>query len=406
VGAAAARTPGEGAAPLPYWRLSGFYFFYFASLGALVPYWGLYLAALGYGAGAIGELTAILTATKIVAPNVWGWVADHRGRRMAIVRLASLLSAIAFAGVLLGSGYLWLALVLTVFSFFWNAALPQLEATTFSHLGDGAHRYTHIRVWGSIGFILAVTALGWALDRHGPQLLPGVVLALMVAIWAATLLVPERAAGHLHLGHEPLSRVLRRPAVVGLIAACFLAQMSHGPYYAFYSIYLQGYGYSRSAIGVLWALGVAAEVVLYVVMHRVLARHALRPLFLLSLVLTAARWVLIGLFPLQVGVLLVAQVLHAASFGLYHAVAIQLFHRYFVGRHQGRGQALYSSMSFGAGGAAGALASGYAWEGVGPGTTYLAAAVVAAAGAYIVWRWVEEPAGAARRPVPSPPRAD
>jgi PPP family 3-phenylpropionic acid transporter len=375
---------------LPYWRLSSFYLFYFASLGALVPYWGLYLASLGYGPRAIGELTAILTATKVVAPNIWGWIADHRGHRMAIVRLASLLAALAFAGVFLGSSYAWLALVLTVFSFFWNAALPQLEATTFSHLGDGAHRYTHIRVWGSVGFIVAVTALGPALDRLGPGVVPPVVLALMAGIWVSTLLVPERAAGHLHLAHEPISRVLRRPAVLGLIAACFLAQMSHGPYYAFYSIYLEGYGYSRSFIGALWALGVVAEVLLYLVMHRLLPRFGLRPLFLLSFALTALRWVLIGLFPLEVLVLTLAQLLHGASFGVSHAVAIQLFHRFFVGRHQGRGQALYSSLSFGAGGAVGALASGYAWGGVGPTATYLAAAATAALGYLIVWRWVSE----------------
>ncbi|MCG7946441.1 MAG: MFS transporter, partial [Candidatus Thiodiazotropha taylori] len=33
---------------MPYWRLSGFYFFYFASLGALLPFWGLYLQDRGY----------------------------------------------------------------------------------------------------------------------------------------------------------------------------------------------------------------------------------------------------------------------------------------------------------------------------------------------------------------------
>ncbi len=376
---------------MPYWRLSGFYFFYFASLGALVPYWGLYLASLGYGPSAIGELTAILTATKVVSPNVWGWIADRRGHRMAIVRLASALAAVAFAGVFLGTGYGWLTLVLSVFSFFWNAALPQLEATTFSHLRDGAHRYTHIRVWGSIGFILAVTGLGWVLDRAGAGVVPGVVLILMVGIWASTLLVPERAAGHLHLSHEPISRVLRRPAVLALFAACFLAQMSHGPYYAFYSIYLEGHGYSRGTIGELWALGVVVEVLLFVAMHRVLARYRLRPLFLLALALTAVRWVLVGLFPDRGAVLAGAQVLHAASFGVFHAVAIQFVHRFFVGRHQGRGQALYSSLSFGAGGAVGALLAGYAWDSVGPTTTYLAAAVAAAVAFGIVARWLYEP---------------
>ena len=88
-----------------YWRLSGFYLFYFATLGALVPYWSLYLQSLDFSVTEIGQLTAILMATKIVAPYVWGWIADHTGRRIAIVRIASLLAALAFAGVFAGTGY-------------------------------------------------------------------------------------------------------------------------------------------------------------------------------------------------------------------------------------------------------------------------------------------------------------
>ena len=74
----------------PYWRLSGFYLVYFASLGALIPFWGLYLQDLGHDAAAIGELMALLLATKIIAPNLWGWLADRRGERVRIVRAASL----------------------------------------------------------------------------------------------------------------------------------------------------------------------------------------------------------------------------------------------------------------------------------------------------------------------------
>ena len=136
-------------AGLPYWRLSSFYFFYFATVGALLPYWGLYLQSLGFDAAAIGELIAILVGTKIVAPYIWGWIADRRGRRMPIVRLASLVSALSFAAIYLGHGYLVIALVMLVFGFFWNASLPQFEATTLNHLGDSVTAYTRIRVWGA-----------------------------------------------------------------------------------------------------------------------------------------------------------------------------------------------------------------------------------------------------------------
>jgi PPP family 3-phenylpropionic acid transporter len=373
---------------VPYWRLSSFYLFYFASLGALVPYWGLFLKSRGLGAKEIGGLFSLIMVTKVVAPNVWGWIADHRGERMVIVRWASLLAVVAFSGVFWAPSYGWLALVMLVFSFFWNATLPQLEALTMTHLREQVHRYTRIRLWGSIGFILTAVEVGPTLDRFGVELLPSVVVTLMGAIWLASLRVPERKAPHSTSTHESLRAVLIRPKVLALLTACFLMLASHGPYYAFFSIYLEGYGYRQSLIGQLWALGVMAEVVLYLVMPRLLSRFPLHRLFLLSFALTALRWTLIGLFPEDLFLLVFAQILHAASFGVFHAVAIQLIHRAFVGPYQGRGQALYSSLSFGAGGALGSLLSGYAWESLGPTVTYLVAALVSGLGFVIVWRWI------------------
>jgi PPP family 3-phenylpropionic acid transporter len=81
-----------------------------------------------------------------------------------------------------------------------------------------------------------------------------------------------------------------------------------------------------------------------------------------------------------------AQILHAASFGVYHAVAIQLIHNYFVGQHQGKGQALYSSVSFGAGGAIGSLYAGYTWESLGTTATFMIAAVVSLLAAFIAYK--------------------
>ena len=372
-----------------YWRLSGFYRFYFASLGALIPYWGLYLKSLGFGSVEIGELVAIIMATKIVAPNVWGWIADHTGRRMAIVRAGCLFAALAFAGVFFGQGYWWLVLVMSVFSFFWNAALPQFEATTLNHLGDQTHRYSSIRLWGSIGFIVAVAGLGALFEQAGTALLPSVLLVLLAAIWLSSLLVPESAAGHQALNEEPLRKVLRQPAVVSLLLVCFLLQASHGPYYTFYSLYMVDHGYSETAIGQLWALGVVAEIAVFLKMHHWLPRFGARNLMLAAAALTALRWLLIALFVDQVWIMAFAQTLHAASFGVYHAVSIHLIHHLFTGRHQGRGQALYSSLSFGAGGAAGSLLAGYMWDGIGAQWTYILAAATAVLAGWIAWRGVE-----------------
>lgn len=373
----------------PYWRLSGFYLFYFASLGAMIPYWSLYLKDEGFSSLQIGQLMALLMATKIISPNLWGWLADHTGKRMQVVRLGSLAALLIFFAIFVVDGFWGMALLMLSFSFFWNAVLPQFEATTLSQLGKNSHRYSMIRLWGSIGFILAVAALGPILDITGPSLLPWVMLGLFLSIWLSSLLVAEQAVTHHQQAHEPLLKVLRRPEVIALLAVCFLMQASHGPYYTFYTIYMEGFGYSRTVIGQFWAWGVVAEVVIFLIMSQLVCRFGVRRLLLWATLLTSLRWLLTGLMPESLVVMLIAQTLHAASFGVFHATAIALFHQFFVGRNQGRGQALYSSLAFGAGGAFGALYSGMMWDGLGPLPAYASAAAMALLAAVISWRWLK-----------------
>ena len=374
-------------ATTPYWRLSSFYFFYFASLGALFPYWSLYLKSLDYSAQSIGVLMAIIPATKIFAPYLWGWLADHTRRPIRIIRLANLLAVVTFAGVFIDTGFLWLALVLFSFSFFWNSSLPLFEAMTLNHLGDDEHKYSVVRMWGSLGFIMMVVLLGEYFDIAGIDKAPLVIVALLAGILLVSLIVPERLSTH-HEVQLEIIQVIRQPVVLAFLAVCFLMLMSHGPYYTFYSIYLDGHGYSRGMIGLLWAVGVMAEVIVFLMMHRLLQSFDARRLLLVTLALTALRWLLIGFFVDNLSVLFFAQLFHAFSFGVFHAVSISPVHRFFTGIHQGRGQALYASLSFGAGGAAGSLLSGLLWDQVQHAWLFSLAAATALFAFLIVWRFM------------------
>ncbi len=373
---------------IPYWRLSTFYLFYFASLGALVPYWGLYLQSLGFDGRAIGELMAIIMVTKIIAPYIWSWIADHTGRGMMIIRLASVCALISFIGIFWALTFWWLALVMMLFSFFWNATLPQFEATTLNHLGKDTHKYSVIRLWGSLGFILSVAGLGQVLDQQSLAILPFVLLSIFLLISLSSFMVPDAQAQAHQSPHGSMLEVVKQPVVIALLSVCFLAQLSHGPYYTFYSIYLKDNHYSSGSIGALWALGVLAEIVVFFLMVRLMPRFGARHLLISALLLTSLRWLLIGHFVENAGIIIAAQLLHAASFGLYHAVAIELIHQLFKGRYQGRGQALYSSVSFGAGGALGSYMSGLFWDQLGATMVFNLAAVAALLGAFISWRYI------------------
>lgn len=373
---------------VPYWRLSGFYFFYFATLGAFLPYWNLYLKNVGFSAAEVGELSALLAASRIVAPALWGWAADASGRGLGVIRLTSGLALLVFSAFTTARGYVEFALLTFVFSFFWNAGLPQFEAATLFHLGRQTHRYSRIRLWGSIGFIGAVIAIGGALGQFDIALLPFPVMALLAGIWLTSLLTPEIPAPAKPQPRIALTAILKKSGVLAFMGICVLLQTAHGAYYYFYSLYLQQQHYSPELIGLLWALGVAAEIAMFMVLPAFLKKNLMRRILLMSIAAAAIRWLLIAWSGQCALCLVAAQFLHAATFGSTHAVSIHLVHEYFGSRLQGTGQALYSSFGFGLGGVAGSLYSGYFWDLTGPRAVFTLAAVLCLAAFLIAYIWV------------------
>ncbi|MGB9130692.1 MAG: MFS transporter [Thiobacillus sp.] len=372
---------------LPYWRLSGFYFFYFAFVGAMSPFWGLYLQSLAFNAVQIGVLMSLLQVMRIFAPNIWGHIADRTGRRIASVQIAALGSVVVFAGVFFGSSFWWLFAVMAALGFFWSASLPLVEAMTLSHLGERIDGYGRIRLWGSIGFILMVVGLGYAFDSLPIAWLPWAVMAVMLGIVAFARVIPEAEILPHASDHVSVWDVLKRPEVASLLAACLLMAVTHGPYYIFYSIYLVDHGYDKSTVGWLWALGVICEIGIFLIIPRIFARVTPRRLILASFALAVLRFLLIAWGVESAWVVWGAQTLHAFTFGTYHAAAVALIHQHFRGRHQARGQALYTSISYGVGGTIGGLASGLTWDTLGSAWTFTLAAVSAALAwaVYALW---------------------
>ena len=365
---------------LRHWRYSLFYFLYFTSLGALVPYWSVYLKDLSFSALEIGQLVASLGVTKIFAPYIWGWIADKTGQHVRIVQATSIIACILFLPLVWVDSYWTIMTFMVLFSFFWNAALPQFEVVTMINLGDEKHRYSQVRLWGSLGFIVAVFLMAWLLDILSTQILPLAIFIMMVLIMLSSLSV--KAPLQKHIDGGSIWPIIKKPAVIALLLACFLMQLSHGPYYTFFTLFMREQGYSVSLISGFWSLGVLAEVVLFLFIHRLFKRGDAVFFMFLALFITSIRWFLTAFFSDVLIIVLIAQCMHAASFGLFHASAIHLIDEYFP-KHKGRGQALYASVSFGAGGALGSLYSGYLWDYVSPTTMFVVAGVIAMVGALL-----------------------
>jgi PPP family 3-phenylpropionic acid transporter len=263
--------------------------------------------------------------------------------------------------------------------------MPLVEAITLSSVAGAGGRYGRVRLWGSIGFIAAVLATGAWLDARPVLTLAPILAALTFIALAAAFALPAGAA---RTGRAPeASRALALgPELRELLGAGFCMALAHGALYAFYTLHLQHEGYAASTIGALWTLGVLAEIVVFLFLPVLFRRFSLFAILLASFIAAAVRFAAIGWAGGSLAILVLAQLLHALTFGAHHAASVAAVHRVCLETAHARGQALFSSVSYGAGGAAGVMLAGWAWESGGPVLAFALSALAGLVGAGFVLR--------------------
>ena len=373
-------------------RLAAYYFAFFAHAGAYVSYFALFLAGRGLTAYEIAVALAMPQAARIVAPALWGWLADawgerYPGARRAVVVSSGFAMLAGFVAIYFQHSASAIALCLLLLSFFSAGAAPLVEAITFSVLKGGIGQYGPIRLWGSVGFILAVLGTGAWLDYHDTSSIIVIAIALSAVTCAVSFALPAGPVLKVEQGGERLGAVLRRPEVLAFFGACFFMTAAHGTMYVFYSIYLEQAGYSKTVIGVLFTLGVLAEILIFLRLPQLMRRFSLRAVLLASFICAVVRFPVIGWGVEFLFLLAAAQLLHAATFGAFHSACVAGVHRLFPGPLASRGQALYSSIAYGLGGATGSLAAGASWVALGAEASFAISALFALCGtALVAWK--------------------
>lgn len=355
----------SAAGAAPFTAFSTVWFFYFAAIGMFNPYAPLWFKDLGFSTLAIGAIASMQSWTRIVAPYGWGWLGDHGGQRVRLIRWASAACVLCAAGLLVARGYTAVA-VFTVLLFVANGAVvPLSEAALSRHLsGQGgemdAARYGRVRVWGSVGFIVTVVAAGGVLQAAGIAWFPWLVTGMFALLLLATLRLPsahDAVAAH---GEAPaVLSVLRQPAVAWFFGSVFFTVLAHTSLYTFLSLYLDSLGYPKTAVGGLWAVAVVVEIAFFWFQGRVFGRLDAHRWLQWAGALSVLRFAATAAFGDLLWVLVAAQLLHAVTFAAQHAACIVLINRHFAGPLRGRGQALYSVLGYGVSGVIGGISGGW-----------------------------------------------
>jgi len=367
-----------------YGRFGLFYLGYYGYVGVISPYVSLYFAGRGFSPVQIGVLMASFQVARIVGPYLWGWLSDVLHTRVRILRLSALTSLFAFLMVPGVDSYGGMMAMMLMLSLITSAMSPLGDALTISTLrryGAFDHSYGRIRMFGSAGFIAAVLG-GGALFEHAGMLAFPWLASAMLAILAVVVHSMRDAPDEGPRVRPPRALPLvRRPDVAWFLASAFLMMFAHAALYVFYSLYLERLGYSKFSIGVMWTIGVVAEIIFFYYQGLLFARYTLRTILAGTFVLAVLRFGLTGYFPQLVWLMALVQVLHAATFAAHHSASLKRLQHWFAGPLQGRGQALYTGISYGVGGTLGGLVMGWTWNALAPAHTFGLAAAAAAAGA-------------------------
>jgi PPP family 3-phenylpropionic acid transporter len=367
-----------------------FFFAYYGYIGVFSPYASLYFSEKGLSAAQIGILMSLMQVMRIFGPNLWGWVADRHQQRVTVLRITAVAAATAFVGMFFGQTFMQLFIVMALVNLFTSAQSPLSEALMLSEMRGDLTHYGRLRLWGSVGFILSVTIAGPFLDWWGIGLLPWIALALLLMVLGASLRMQESAHGDHHALAPSVLVLLRKREVLAFFTSTFLMIAAHASLYVFYSLYLAQIGYSNTVIGLMWSLGVVVEIVFFFYQAPLFRRFGVRKLMIASLLLAVLRFLLIGFGAESMILLLVAQVLHAATFGVHHSASVVTMQRWFAGPLQASGQAFYTSISYGLGGTLGGLILSGFWDRFGSHAVYLVAAIFSLGGAFaamLSYRW-------------------
>jgi MFS transporter, PPP family, 3-phenylpropionic acid transporter len=361
-------------------RLALFYAALFVSIGIQLPFFPLWLEAKGLDAGMIGFVLAAPMVVRLFSIPVLTRLADHHQAVRGAIFIASVLAAAGTIALGFTEGGLAILIVFTLASVPFTPVMPLAEAYALRGLAQVGRAYGPVRLWGSAAFIGGSLGAGWIIDSLAPGNLIWLIAGAMVAsAVAAAGLVPLPAHTPVMDAPEPSYQgFLRTPGFAMVAVAAGLIQASHAVYYGFSSLDWKAAGLDGTAVGILWAIGVAAEITLFAFSGR-LPLWLRPPALLLAGALGASlRWTIMALDP-PTAALPFLQCLHGLSFGATHLGAIG-----FVARAApaGRAATAQGSLAVVLGGtmAVSMSLSGVLYENFG-GQAYAGMALLAAAGA-------------------------
>jgi PPP family 3-phenylpropionic acid transporter len=358
-----------------HWVLAAQYFLYFGVMGMHLPFFNLYCYELGFSGWQIGTLAATRSVVLIIFGIAWGILADRFRSRHRIYVLCNFLSAALWGLFLLTTEFHWMLAITIAYGMFYSPLIAFLEAFSMDTLGRNKKRYGRMRVWGSVAFITVVLALGQTIKTYSVEV---IIILILAGSWVQAVVSlgfpssPKAPSGSLLAG---IQRLLTIKTAVFFVCT-FLMLVSHGAYYAFFSIHLSNLGFDSFFIGLCWAVAVGFEILAMLFSERIFKHLDYETVLIISFATAVLRWA--GLWSIQSAAgILVLQATHAVTYGTFHMASILFIDAVAPDEAKTVGQAVNNAVTYGLGLMVGFFISGALYETMGSSALFAISAAIA-----------------------------
>lgn len=325
-------------------RLAFYYGAFFAIAGVSMPYWPVWLESRGLGPVEIGVVLAVGRWISIVTTPMIAHYADRRGERKRILTGLAGGVFICYALYNLTGNIGQILLVAVPTAVFHGAIMPVGDSLTMTNAARGRADYGRVRLWGSVTFILASFAGGQLLAQWPADVILWTIMALCLLGVGACASLPDTRTEPAPRRRRAFWLLARQPVMLRFLGAMALLSSSHAVVYAFGTLYWRQAGISDRIIGLLWAEGVIAEILLFAVGSAVVRRIGPTRLMLIAAAGGLARWTALGATT-DLAVLFLAQALHALTFGAAHLGAMNFIVRAAPEGYSATAQSLYNALA-------------------------------------------------------------
>jgi PPP family 3-phenylpropionic acid transporter len=343
-------------------RLKWIYFLAYAGVGTWLSYFAPYLRGLGFSGEEIGAVSMAQQLVAVPAALAWGALGDRLGSPLRALRFCALGAAVAVIGIPLARTPLSMGATLVVAGAFGGGIVPLVDSITVQAVQGG---YARTRLFGSVGFVLSAQGLGLLLSARGERpadpVMPLAYVACVVTYAVLAQTFPSAPAREDRPHWREATALLGAPRLLFVLAICALHWGTLGPYHLLFGVRVRDAGLPSSVTGSAMALGVVAEVFALAIFPKLEQRFSLRALFAAAFLGTVLRWALLSRAE-SAAALILLQLLHALSFGVWWGCAVEAMQRVVPERLRATGQALFSAVVFGAGNAIGYALAGAGYD--------------------------------------------